>query len=63
MLLIFQNSQKVTRCLGHFGKKICHQDLSKIAKSDHAVYQREREAFILVHDKEQITFRKLASVC
>ena len=31
----FKTAQKVNICLGYFCKKICHQNLSKIAKSGH----------------------------
>ena len=32
---VFQNSQKVTKYLGNFCEKNCHQELSKIVQSGH----------------------------
>ena len=34
----FYNSQKVTKYLGYFSKKICHQEVSKIAQSGHPAW-------------------------
>ena len=37
---LFQNSENVAQYLDNFGKRICHQDLSQIAKSGHTVPDR-----------------------
>ena len=34
---IFQNSPKIVNYLGYYCRKMCHQDLSKIAQSGHTV--------------------------
>ena len=48
--MLFKRAQKVTKHLGYFWKKICSQELSKIAQSGHTEIQNV-ELLLLFNSK------------